>query len=681
MRRRPGNRSDISADNTKSNQNPHLSEEQLLLVLDGELSARETAQAEAHLQACWSCRARSEQIGEVIAAVVEYRDSLIEPHPRLSDAARAMFAAQLDQLVRSVGRPTLWSRIVGLLRALQTFSQAAVPRHVWISGFVTAAFTLLLLTRLWEVPRVSASRFLANAQASEVRALQGVAKPVVYQKLRIRLGSQGVTRTIYRDPDGKRQVDHLDSSRGREAANNGGSSMQGTNRSNASQVVEAELQQAFRTARLNWEDPLSPTSYSAWHDSLSQKQDEVTQVGDGFLTLKTTTVEGPIAEASITVRTADFHSVAEDLHLQDAEQVEINELAWEVIPMEAINPAIFAVEPDASPTFARSTLPYPDPAGPSDVELAEAELQARVAMHAEEADLGEQIEFDRNTSDLAPYGRRSLIIRGIVSTPERKAALSAAFRGIPHLELKLQTIEEAAALQDRGVLDGSQGPARLQPQTSYFTTARKAEGPGTQEHREGESPKPIPADAVVGKPALEEQLEEHFANTEDRAALVNKAVELAQNALAQAWALRRLRDRYTPEEVARLGHGSRQTLELLIHDHVSALQQHLDATRNLVSPLLPAEQTQTTPPSNSDALPPAAEPVNNWRSAVTEIFLEVQKVHNNIAALFGGAGEPASDGQVGALELRLALVKLETQLPALYQDVSGPFLSEARKER
>src|ERR1700732_1966564 len=122
MRRRPGNPSDISAGSKKSSQNPHLPEEQLLLVLDGELSARETAQVEAHLEACWSCRARSEQIGEVIADAVEYRDSLIDAHSRLSDAARAMFAAQLEQLVRSVGRPTLWSRIVGLLRALQTFS-------------------------------------------------------------------------------------------------------------------------------------------------------------------------------------------------------------------------------------------------------------------------------------------------------------------------------------------------------------------------------------------------------------------------------------------------------------------------------------------------------------------------------------------------------------------------------
>ena len=44
-----------------------------------------------------------------------------------------------------------------------------------------------------------------------------------------------------------------------------------------------------------------------------------------ILTLKTTTSEGPIAEACLTVRTADFHPVLEKLRLEDARQVEIKE--------------------------------------------------------------------------------------------------------------------------------------------------------------------------------------------------------------------------------------------------------------------------------------------------------------------------------------------------------------------
>jgi len=57
MDKRKESRSQSSADNKKSPQNPHLSDEQLLLALDGESSAHEAAQVASHLEACWSCRA------------------------------------------------------------------------------------------------------------------------------------------------------------------------------------------------------------------------------------------------------------------------------------------------------------------------------------------------------------------------------------------------------------------------------------------------------------------------------------------------------------------------------------------------------------------------------------------------------------------------------------------------
>ena len=662
MRNPSRNPGGLTAHNRKSSQNPHLSSEQLLLFLDGELSSGETAQVKAHLEACWSCRVLSEQVGEVIADVVAYRDCLIKPSFPPTAGARAMFVTQLSQLVRSIGRPTLGSHMLGLLRALLTFLQGGiVPRHVWIGGIVITAFTLLLFTRFLEVPRVSASQFLANAQASEVRALDGVAKPVVYQKLRIRLGNRGVTRTIYRDLGGKRRLDYLDSVSGGQVANIGGA-VQGTSSLSGSQVVDAELQQTFRTAHFNWEDPLSPTSYDAWHNSLSQKKDEVTQSSDEFLTLKTTTTDGPIKQASITVRTVDFHPVAEDLYLQDTHQVEVTELAWQIIPVEAINRAIFAGERAPSPIAVRPTVPVLS--RPTEAELAEAELQARVAMHAENADLGEQIEFDRKTPNFA--SQRSLIVRGIVSTPERKDELSAALRAIPHVDLQMQTAEEAAKQEKQVVGDESESTATQQAETSDFTREQARQEPDAQGDR---GPKPIPRDTAVGKLALEEQLEERFPNPQERVTFVNSAVELAQDCLAQAWALRRLGDRYTPEEVALLSQGSRQTLELLIHDHVSVLRQQLDSVRALVLQVLPPEPTKAVPPSPTPDAPPAAEPANDWRNAIAEIFPEVKSVEIDVAALFVGSGD--TDGQARVRDLRLALAELETQLPVLYQRVSG----------
>src|ERR1700730_2445445 len=204
------NRRDSSADNKKSEQSPHLSDEQLLFDLDGELSADESALVDVHLEACWSCRARREKIEEAIATIVEYRDLLVSSSLPSSNSGRAMFIARLQELGRSIGKPSLRSRIVGTLRALQVFSKGSHLRLAGIGAVVIATLILLLFTQPWEVRKVSANQLFENAQASEVRALHSIASPVVYQKLSIRMGDEAVTRTIYRDVGGMRQADRLD---------------------------------------------------------------------------------------------------------------------------------------------------------------------------------------------------------------------------------------------------------------------------------------------------------------------------------------------------------------------------------------------------------------------------------------------------------------------------------------
>ena len=102
-------------------------------------------------------------------------------------------------------------------------------------------------------------------------------------------------------------------------------------------------------------------------------------------------------------------------------------------------------------------------------------------------------------------------------------------------------------------------------------------------------PNEPPAGAFKGRRALEQQLEERYPKAEDRSAFINGVVELVQEALAQAWALRRLRDHYGPETVAQLSRGSRQTLELLIRDHVSVLRQNVDEARDMVATIVSPE--------------------------------------------------------------------------------------------
>jgi hypothetical protein len=534
--------------------------------------------------------------------------------------------------------------------------------------------TLLLLffAHPWEVRRVSASQLLENAQVSEVRALHSVTRPVVYQKLSIRIGDKAVTRTIYRDLVGVRQTDRVDVS-GRTAERSDGLSSlrQPQKPSESMQSARNEIEQTFLQAHLNWQDPLSATTYKDWHNNLDEKRDQVSLSANNLLTLTTTTDEGPIAEARLTFRTPDFHPIAAILLLHDARKVEVTELVWNVLPLEAVDPAIFSTEPVRPLEGAHSSNLVRPPSSPTDAELAESELQARVAIHAEGADLGEQIELDRDLLASRPSSsERSVVVRGIVSTLERKSSLLAALQGIPHVQLRLQTVEEAATQQNAVSADKTEGGAAQIAQEALMLETRTASA--SVEAR----PNELPAGAFKGRRPLEQELEERYPKAEDRSAFINRVVELVQEALAQAWALRRLRDHYGPETVAQLSRGSRQTLELLIRDHVLVLRQNVDEARDMVATIvLPEPSADVLGRSNLDLPTSASAPVNDWRYNVTEIFPEVQEVNENIAALLGESSRTTAEGQSLVHELQLTLAKLYAQLPELYQHVSGPFLS------
>jgi hypothetical protein len=93
----------------------HLSDPDLLLDVDGELSAHDATLVRTHLDGCWKCRARRSDLEQAIA-------DLIRVHPRELGAAlpsaagpRALLKAQLAQLSAAQG----------------SVRSALAPRHGW----------------------------------------------------------------------------------------------------------------------------------------------------------------------------------------------------------------------------------------------------------------------------------------------------------------------------------------------------------------------------------------------------------------------------------------------------------------------------------------------------------------------------------------------------------------------
>ncbi len=108
----------------------HISDEDLLLAIDGELEDRAAADVKRHLLACWACRARRRGIEDAIAVYVRaHRRNL---NPRIPSAAgpRALLKARLANGAETrpalprfpVALPPLWLQVaaVTVIAALAT---------------------------------------------------------------------------------------------------------------------------------------------------------------------------------------------------------------------------------------------------------------------------------------------------------------------------------------------------------------------------------------------------------------------------------------------------------------------------------------------------------------------------------------------------------------------------------
>ncbi len=76
----------------------HLSDQELLQALDGELTPKETERAQLHLAACWACRARQQEIEAAIGEFIRLQRGALDARLPSADGPRAMLKAQLAQL-------------------------------------------------------------------------------------------------------------------------------------------------------------------------------------------------------------------------------------------------------------------------------------------------------------------------------------------------------------------------------------------------------------------------------------------------------------------------------------------------------------------------------------------------------------------------------------------------------
>ncbi len=618
----------------------HPAEDDLLLFLDGEASERQADKARAHLEGCWACRNQRDKLDRAIAAFMDYCEA--EAIDALPTRASLRFAERLRVAASTQPKPSLIQRWAETLR--RRFAERRMIVVTTACLLLVAALSLILLRA--ERP-VSAQELLRRTTQAETLSLSRVGEPVVYRKLLVKRagGSEPVVWESWSDAERNQFRQRV--------ADKQGSRFLRANEKETPAII-AELEQIFRANRFDPQRPLSAAAFAEWRRAIKTKAETVAANG---AELKLTTIAAPpyavnaITEAALIVRKSDWHAVALQLRVQAENELrdyDLSETAYEVLPLQALT--VFTDLPPAptpAPSPASKVSPPPtvtaaSPAGaiatPSRAALQAAEVAALYALHQAQADLGEQIEV------VIEEGLR-VVVRGLVQNAERKEELTRALSRIALVSPQIQTIEEAVRQAQRAANPPAATETALTTSENIVTSGQPAAtAPPFQQ---------ILIEHFGGRKGLSEA-ERQEVNA--RVTQFYNAVEAdASAALAEAWALRRLADRFAATNGAELDATSRQRLAEIESNHLARLRRRSRNLQARLHPLLVAVA--------GDA-PAVSQPIETTRQAqILAAFRAIEQASRLTDQLI--AGETATSLPQTARALLLELARLDAALTAL----------------
>ena len=385
----------------------HLSDETISRLIAGELSTFSAFRAQKHLVHCWQCRRRREAFEHAAMQVTAYGDLLVEripPNPQ----RRALLVAELSRRAKRSNVQPMLTR--SLLDHQISSGMQMNPFVATIAIVVTAA---LLLIWVWQRPTfpVSAAQLIGRAEIADQAIARGKAG-VVFQRIRIVTAHSSIERDLYRDAHGIRRV-----------------------QPQTAQADAVPVEEMLAKAGVDWDAPLSPSSFRSWRDRQAGAIDSVAKKDGNLMTVVTRIPNSLIQEETFTVRSSDFHPVERTIQSDSFGTIEIAELNFAVLDWSGVNEALF--EPRAAPRLPaniKAAAPILPAVKPSAVLLDSAELQARLTLNHLHADEGEQIDI-RRTDD-------AIEVKGVVETEPRKQEILDGLRLIPHVKAEVQSIED-----------------------------------------------------------------------------------------------------------------------------------------------------------------------------------------------------------------------------------------------
>lgn len=552
-------------------QGGHPPEDDLRLYVDGELETQAGALVKAHLEACWSCRVQLDEVQETIADFIGYRNQALRPLVPPPPNNWRGFDTRLDQFSASAGSRSWWAQFVSLLGKPFADLRALTGSPLMIR-FAVGLLVTLAVAAAWILfnrePVVTAAELLQRATEAQTQKILSASQPVVHQQIQVRRkrGSLAQTETVKLET-----WNDLNNSRFKQLSGE------------APDMLGA-LEKIFQANRLDWRRPLSAVSFAEWRKSLSGKNEEIrrARLADGLevLSLRTVSTEPPrpgaVIEATLTVRARDWHPFKQALRIKEESgeaEYELVETAFEVVSLATVNPAIFAESPAApltvaapmaapAPASSPDSLPaiVPTPA-PASVGL---EIETLALLAQAGADLGEQVSVERT-----PEG--ALRIEGIVETEKRKQELKRALGpalGSPAVRFEIETVEEAmrrakpAAASPPAIVEQRTTTASALPVEEELRRYLSGQGRFTAQQLDGEVQR-----------------------------LARRTVNASFGIRQRAQAMKRLVERFAPEQWQSFDEAARARLLNLIESHAAAVREQGQALRRSLQPIFNRDES------------------------------------------------------------------------------------------
>jgi hypothetical protein len=387
----------------------------------------------------------------------------------------------------------------------------------------------------------------------------------------------------------------------------------GGNLQSAHQGADAPAIEAlFAAAHYDWNDPLSARSFQAWRDGLPNKRDEVTTVADperpseSCYKIQTVAESGELADASLTLRATDLHPIGSRLEFRDREWVELTEIPEPSMSGIPFNEHLEVPVRPADPSLPAAATPR-EPASISD------ELQVMNALHQIGADLGDPVDVTRS-------GGR-VLVSGVGIPPRRQKQIHELLAAMPRVELQFADPRAVAA------------PAEPDAGAHIVPPANPT---------------------AVG--SVQARLERQVGGRAEMERIGTQILDWNESAMARAYALRSLAERFPAGAEASLQPSGRDTLNEMAREHAAAMLRHVEAIDGAMSPMLSALGGSAAPAH-------AGTRDDTWQTSAENVYRAARRVEVLLSVVWG-----ATPGDTASADLPSALLTALQQLKAELED-------------